>query len=82
MGNLDGEGDQFPDTSLVLLEYGHSLIMNLSTGRGSENHSLCTAGRIDSFKMNPCLLDDERMVDTFAYKQIQNSFLLKVSLAI
>ena len=43
LGNLDGEGDQFPNNiSCVLLEYGHSLVINLSSGRGSENPSLCT----------------------------------------
>ena len=33
-------GDGFPNTSLVLVEYGHSLIINISTGSGSENPSL------------------------------------------
>ena len=38
---------------LVLVEYGHSLIINLSTGSWSANPSL---GRIDSVKINPSLL--------------------------
>ena len=41
-GNLEGGGDGFPNTSRVLVEYGHSLIINLSTGSGSENPSLWT----------------------------------------
>ena len=39
-GNLEGGGDGFPNTSRVLVEYGHSLIINLSTGSGSGNPSL------------------------------------------
>ena len=30
-GNLEGGGDGFPNISRVLVEYGHSLIINLST---------------------------------------------------
>ena len=41
-GNLEGGGDGFPNTSRVSVEYGHSLIINLSTGSGSENPSLWT----------------------------------------
>ena len=37
-----GIGDGFPNTSRVLVEYGHSLIIRLSTGSGSENPSLWT----------------------------------------
>ena len=37
-----GVGDGFPNTSRVLVEYGHSLIIRLSTGSGSENPSLWT----------------------------------------
>ena len=33
---------RFPNTSRVLVEYGHSLIINLSTVSGSENPSLWT----------------------------------------
>ena len=36
-GNLEGRGDGFLNTSRGLVEYGHSLIINLSTGSGSEN---------------------------------------------
>ena len=42
-------GDGFPNTSRVLVEYGHSLIINLSTGSGSENP-------VHSVKINPSLL--------------------------
>ena len=41
-GNLEGGGDGFPDTSRVLVEYGHSLIIKLSTGSASANPSLQT----------------------------------------
>ena len=37
-----GVGDGSPNTSQVLMEYGHSLIINLSTGTGSGNPSLWT----------------------------------------
>ena len=40
LGNLEGGGDGFPNTSLVLVEHGHSL--NLSAGSGSGNPSLWT----------------------------------------
>ena len=41
-GNLEGRGDGFPNTSRVLVEDGHSLIINFSTGSGSGNPSLWT----------------------------------------
>ena len=41
-GNLEGGGDGFPNTSRVLVEYGHSLIIKLSAGSGSANPSLQT----------------------------------------
>ena len=41
-GNLEGGGDGFPNTSRVLVEYGHSLIINISAENGSENPSLWT----------------------------------------
>ena len=41
-GNLEGGGDGFSNTSRVLVEYGHSLIIKLSTGSGSANPSLRT----------------------------------------
>ena len=41
-GNLEGRGDRFPNTSRVLVEDGHSLIINFSTGSGSGNPSLWT----------------------------------------
>ena len=41
-GNLSAVGDGFPITSRVLVEYGHSLIINISTGSGSGNPSLWT----------------------------------------
>ena len=41
-GNLGGGGVGFSNTSRVLVEYGHSLIIKLSTGSGSENPSLWT----------------------------------------
>ena len=39
-GNFEGGGDGFPNTSRILVKYGHSLIINLSTGSGSGNPSL------------------------------------------
>ena len=42
LGNLEGRGDGFPNTSRVLVEDGHSLIINFSTGSGSGNPSLWT----------------------------------------
>ena len=41
-GNLEGRGDGFPNNSRVLVEDGHSLIINFSTGSGSGNPSLWT----------------------------------------
>ena len=38
--NLEGGGDGFPNTSRDLVEYGHSLSINFSTGSGSGNPSL------------------------------------------
>ena len=39
LGNLEGRGDGFPNNSRVLVEDGHSLIINFSTGSGSGNPS-------------------------------------------
>ena len=39
-GNLSAVEDGFPNTSRVLVEHGHSLTINLSTGSGSENPSM------------------------------------------
>ena len=39
-GNLEGRGDGFPNNSRVLVEDGHSLLINFSTGSGSRNPSL------------------------------------------
>ena len=36
-GNIEGEGDGFPNSSRVLVEYGHSFIINFCTGSGLEN---------------------------------------------
>ena len=41
-GNLEGRGDEFPNNSRVLVEDGHSLIINFSTGSGLGNPSLWT----------------------------------------
>ena len=53
-GNLEGGGDGFPNTSRVLVEYGHSLIINLSTGSGSENPSLDREGLTVLKSILPC----------------------------
>ena len=56
-GNLEGGGDGFPNTSRVLVEYGHSLSINFSTGNtGIQEILPCGQGRIDSVKINPSLL--------------------------
>ena len=39
-GNFEGGGDGFPNNSRVWVEYGNSLVINLSTGSGSGNLSL------------------------------------------
>ena len=48
LGNLEGRGDRFPNTSRVLVEYGHSPHHQLIYRDGS--------GRIDSVKINPSLM--------------------------
>ena len=53
-GNLEGGGDGFPNTSRVLVEYGHSLIINLSTGSGSENPSVDREGLPVLKSILPC----------------------------
>ena len=45
LGNPSPTPERFPEGNLVLVEYGHSLIINLSTGRGSENPSLWKEGK-------------------------------------
>ena len=62
-GNLSGVGDRFPNTSRVLVEYKHSLIINLPTVewewewiRKSFPVQGCGQVRIDSVKINPSLL--------------------------
>ena len=56
LGNLEGGGDGFPNSSRVLVEYGHSPIINLS----AENPSLWVGKdwhcQFDSVKINPSLL--------------------------
>ena len=54
-GNLEGGEDGFSNTSRVLVEYGHSRIINPSTGTDQEILP-CGQGRIDSVKINPSLL--------------------------
>ena len=54
--NLEGGGDGLPNTSRVLVEYGHSLGINFSTGNtGIQEILPCGQGRIDSVKINPSL---------------------------
>ena len=54
-GNLLDVGDGFPILSRVLVEYGHLLIINPSTGM-DQKILPCGQGRIDSVKINPSLL--------------------------
>ena len=55
-GNLEGGGDGFLNTSRVLVEYGHSLIINLSIRNSDQKFLPCGQGRIDGVKINPSLL--------------------------
>ena len=50
--------DGFPNTSLVLVEYGHSLIINLSTGSGvqSVDQEILPREQERIVKINPSLL--------------------------
>ena len=57
-GNLSAVGDGFPITSRVLVEYGHSLIINISTGSGTGNPSLWEDWQCQN---EPFPADDERM---------------------
>ena len=59
-GNIEGRGDRFPNNSRVLVEYRHSLIINIYARSGSEN---------------PFLADDERMINNTMFKGNQDSML-------
>ena len=56
-GNLEGRGDRFPNSSLILM-YGHSLIINLSTGSGvnSVDQEILPREQERIVKINPSLL--------------------------
>ena len=55
LGNLEGGGDGFPNTSRVLVEHGQSL--SITFLQGVDQKILpCEQGRIDSVKINPSLL--------------------------